>query len=417
VAQAGSGGLDVAALRGALGQTLPDHMVPSHFVVLDELPQTSNGKVDRKALPAPDLARGEAGYVASRNETEEIVAGIWSEVLGVDRVGVHDNFFELGGHSLLGTQVIAKVRTRFAVDLPLRTLFEAPTVAGMSERLNDSTAGKDDAHSLAVLLPLRTQGSRPPLFCIHPVSGLAWPYAGLIRHLPEHPLYGLQARGLTGAETLATSIDAMAVDYLAEIRSVQPAGPYNLLGWSFGSLVAHRIATMLQEQGQKVALLGMLDGYPPKPDRQRFNRQELIRYLLTTIDLDQLDLQNETLPWDDIKAALRRFDDPLADFSEHDLLIMLDVMHNLSQLGSTFHPDRFHGDIVLFVATRDRDPTAPTPEAWRPYVTGEIVCHPVDCTHMTMADPGALAEIGSVLAATLDEIEQTARLVPEEILL
>ncbi|HEY0522826.1 MAG TPA: amino acid adenylation domain-containing protein, partial [Stellaceae bacterium] len=125
-----------ARLRGALLKSLPEYMVPSHFVVLDELPLTANGKVDRTKLPAPDVTRGEAAaYVAPRDATEEIVAGIWSAVLRLDRVGVHDNFFALGGHSLLATQVISKLRAAFAIEVSLRALFEAPTVAELSARL------------------------------------------------------------------------------------------------------------------------------------------------------------------------------------------------------------------------------------------------------------------------------------------
>jgi amino acid adenylation domain-containing protein len=127
--------LNALDLRGAVLRCLPEYMVPSHFVMLHALPLTANRKVDRQALPAPDLIRGEVGYVAPRSRAEEIVARIWSEVLGVDRVGANDNFFELGGHSLLATQVMSKLRTAFAVELPLRALFEAPTVGGLSDRV------------------------------------------------------------------------------------------------------------------------------------------------------------------------------------------------------------------------------------------------------------------------------------------
>ncbi|HEY0525842.1 MAG TPA: amino acid adenylation domain-containing protein, partial [Stellaceae bacterium] len=137
----GSSELDLPALRAALGRSLPEYMVPSHVVVLEALPLNANGKIDRKALPPPDLARGEVDYVAPRGATEEIVAGIWSEILGVDRVGAHDNFFDLGGHSLLATQVMSKLRTAVAIELPLRALFEAPTVAGLSSRLDAAATG------------------------------------------------------------------------------------------------------------------------------------------------------------------------------------------------------------------------------------------------------------------------------------
>ncbi|HEY0522983.1 MAG TPA: condensation domain-containing protein, partial [Stellaceae bacterium] len=150
----GSSGIDAAALRTTLGRSLPDYMVPSYIVVLDELPLTANGKVDRKALPVPDLARGETGYVAPGGKTEETVTGIWSEVLGLDRVGVHDNFFDLGGHSLLATQVVTRLRATFGVELPLRVLFETPSVAELCKWID---AAKQEGAGPAVPAPTAQQ--------------------------------------------------------------------------------------------------------------------------------------------------------------------------------------------------------------------------------------------------------------------
>jgi acyl carrier protein len=126
--------LGVSELRGFLKEKLPDYMVPSAFVLLDTLPLTPNGKVDRQALPAPGGIRPELerGFVAPRTPFEEILAGIWTEILGIEQVSVHDNFFELGGHSLLATQVVSQVRDTFQVELPLRSLFEAATVSDLT---------------------------------------------------------------------------------------------------------------------------------------------------------------------------------------------------------------------------------------------------------------------------------------------
>ena len=140
---------DAAALRGALGHMLPDYMVPSHLVVLDALPLTANGKLDRKALPAPDPIRYEADYVAPRSATEATVASIWSEILGVNRVGAHDDFFELGGHSLLATQAASKLRATLAVDIPLRALFALPTVAALAAWIDGVRPASDAARATA----------------------------------------------------------------------------------------------------------------------------------------------------------------------------------------------------------------------------------------------------------------------------
>jgi amino acid adenylation domain-containing protein len=139
VAQPDVGEFDEGAIRAALALTLPDYMIPAHFVVLDALPMTVGGKVDRKALPVPELKRSEAGYVAPRTPIEAALAGIWAQVLGLDQVGVHDNFFELGGHSLLATQVMSKVQQELALNIALRTLFESPTIAGFAEQIDRAT--------------------------------------------------------------------------------------------------------------------------------------------------------------------------------------------------------------------------------------------------------------------------------------
>jgi acyl-CoA synthetase (AMP-forming)/AMP-acid ligase II/acyl carrier protein len=127
--------IDTIALRGFLQQKLPDYMVPAAFVILEALPLTPNGKIDRKALPAPDISRSEVGFVPPRNPTEEGLAAIYADVLGLENVGIHDNFFELGGHSLLATRVISRLREAFQMELPLRSLFEKPTVALLSDRI------------------------------------------------------------------------------------------------------------------------------------------------------------------------------------------------------------------------------------------------------------------------------------------
>jgi acyl carrier protein len=143
--------LTTAELRGFLSETLPDYMIPSTFVMLDQLPLTPNGKVDRQALPAPDASRRDVAgeWVAPRNACEEALVKMWGEVLGLERVGIHDNFFELGGHSLLATQVIAKLTETFRVELPLRTLFEAPTVSGLAAAIETAQAD----HAAATPVP------------------------------------------------------------------------------------------------------------------------------------------------------------------------------------------------------------------------------------------------------------------------
>ncbi|HYR07129.1 MAG TPA: amino acid adenylation domain-containing protein, partial [Longimicrobium sp.] len=141
------------ALREALARRLPDYMLPSAYVTLDALPLTPNGKVDRRALPAPEWSAGAAGYVAPRDATEEALAALWAEVLDVERVGVHDDFFALGGHSLRGTQLVTRIRAVFGVEVPLRALFEAPTVAGLARRV-EQARGQETVLGADPVLPV-----------------------------------------------------------------------------------------------------------------------------------------------------------------------------------------------------------------------------------------------------------------------
>lgn len=189
-----------------------------------------------------------------------MLCGLFADVLGVPDVGIDDSFFDLGGHSLLATTLLSRVRSVLGAELSIRTVFESPTVAELSGRLGAKTS--HDA--LDVLLPLRSRGTHPPLFCVHPAAGISWVYSGLLRAVDAaHPVYGLQASGLTGQAP--ESVGEMAEDYLRRIREVQPAGPYHLLGWSFGATVAQEMAVRLQAEGDEVALLALLDGYPAVP--------------------------------------------------------------------------------------------------------------------------------------------------------
>ena len=374
-----------AALREHLRASLPDYMVPSAIVPLDELPLTPNGKLDRRALPEPDLAPTHARR-APRTPQEEILCGLFAEVLGVERVGIDDNFFELGGHSLLAIRLISRIRSSMDADISIRSLFEAPTVEALTKRL---VRGRPALSDFEVLLPIRPAGSKLPLFCIHDAGGFSWPYSKLIRHIPpEHPIYGLQARNLTQRARRPRSIDEMAADYLSFIRRIQPHGPYNLLGWSFGGLVAHAIATQLQSMGEEVALLALLDSYPVPQDGAQAAFDD---------DSENLSRQVAINPIMNLLDVLRR--EGLSTLKEHHYEAIMDTFKNNTRLMRTFEPQRFRGAMSLFVAmVSDAKPPV---EIWRSHVAGEIRIHPIDCAHDNMMDPIPAEKIGVVLANEL----------------
>ena len=252
--------LDTSSLREALGQRLPVYMVPGVVVTLDVLPLNANGKVDRKALPAPNFEEKREYVTPSTPEARQL-AEIWEEVLGVERVGETDNFFELGGDSLLSLQVMSRVQAlqepRF--NLKLLDLMQTPTIAELLGVRNHT-----EILPKGVVMLNGERLHQPPLFCIHDVMGTVFDYQPLARRLQGIcTVYGLQCRMLTAPQHCDTSLEEMADDYSSTIRSMQPQGPYRLLGWSLGGTLAAMIAARLEEQGQGVSLLALVDPYIP----------------------------------------------------------------------------------------------------------------------------------------------------------
>lgn len=246
-------------LRGFLSEQLPDYLVPSAFVILEAMPVTANGKVDRKSLPKPAAQFEPEGDAAGEADPlQRRVLKIWREVLGRP-IGLGDNFFESGGHSLLAAKLMHRVGQVVGRPLPLALLLESPTV----ERLLVVLRQEGWSRHWSSLVGIQTEGSQPPFFCIHGVGGNVVGFRDLGRHMgPTHPFYGLQARGLDGREPHLSSIEEMASHYLREIASVQPRGPYFLGGFSFGGLVAYEMAQQLRAQGEEVGLLVLFDTYP-----------------------------------------------------------------------------------------------------------------------------------------------------------
>ncbi len=248
--------LSPTRLREFLQAKLPEYMIPSAFVVLESLPLTANGKVDRACLPAPEALLHPGERVAPRDLVELQLVQIWEDLLGRAPIGVTDNFFDLGGHSLLAVRLMARLADRFALHLPLTSLFGGATIEQLAAVLR-SQAG---SVSLSSLVPIQPGGARPPFFCVHPAGGNVLCYADLASHLgPEQPFYGLQAQGVDGRTAPHLTIEAMALHYLEALSAVQPHGPYYLGGHSSGGLVAFEMARQLQARGERVALLALLD--------------------------------------------------------------------------------------------------------------------------------------------------------------
>ncbi|AJS59351.1 amino acid adenylation domain-containing protein [Paenibacillus sp. IHBB 10380] len=401
--------LESAELRRYVASSLPDYMVPSTFVVVADLPLTSNGKLDRKALPAPDLTIAVTGR-GPRTPQEEIVCDLFAEVLGLSRVGIDDGFFDLGGHSLLAVRLMSRIREALGVELSIGNLFEAPNVAGLVERLElGNSQGSQGA--LNVLLPLRTKGENIPLFCVHPAGGLSWCYAGLMKSLgTDYPIYGLQARGIGQSEDLPNTLEEMAADYIHHIRSVQPTGPYHLLGWSLGGNVAQAIAVQLQNEDEVISLLVMLDAYPSHflPLRGGPDEQEALIALLALGGYDPDSMGDKPLDMNSAIEILRSDGSALASLEESTILNLKETYVNSVRILGSFVPKRYHGDLLFFRSTVIPDWFDPiAPETWNPYIDGQIEQYDIDCRHKDLCQPEPLAEIGRVLVAKLNGMKSS----------
>ena len=291
-------------LRLHLRAQLPDWMVPARFVFMDELPLTPNGKIDRRALPDPES--GDIGsaveYVAPRTDFEIRMAEIWSEVLGVDKVGLYDNFFDLGGHSLLAARLMAQVEEQFSEQLPLSVLFQGATVAELVSRIiPKAEVAEDIPDPWRPLVAIQPGGEKPAFFCLPGAGGNVLYFQELAGLLGEdQPFYGLQAIGLDGESEPYTRTEEMARHYVREIQTVQAHGPYLIGGHCLGSWVALEVTKQIQEQGEKVARLVVFDSTVPfqqsigvdwSESEWIVNVTQLVGYLLgTELTLSEADI-------------------------------------------------------------------------------------------------------------------------------
>ncbi|MBC7303916.1 MAG: amino acid adenylation domain-containing protein [Nocardia sp.] len=388
--------LTASQAKAAVAQVLPSYMVPAAFVVLDRLPLNANGKLDRAALPEPVLEPRR--YRAPHTEHEIAVAAVFTEVLGAQTPGLDDDFFALGGNSLLATRVVHHLCEHTGVELTVAAFFADPTVAGLAARVSDGPAGAADLEAaLSVVLPIARRGSRPPLICVHPVSGLAWAYASLVPHLPDdRPVVGIQSPALSDPDFRPDSADELVDRYLSEIRGVQPHGPYQLLGWSLGGVLAQAVATRLQAEGETVASLTMLDSLPGAALAD-FGTE--LRHVLVELGIPEHQLPDRLTELGD--EALESLHAALAGdapISRAQFVGMYRGALRSVALLTELEPARFEGDLTYFTALRTPQKLGDGASRWRPFVSGIIADHPVEATHQQMLSTSAVATAGPVIA-------------------
>ncbi|WP_187776384.1 non-ribosomal peptide synthetase [Antrihabitans cavernicola] len=395
--------LDVDAVRTELGRKVPAYMVPTAFVILDALPLNASGKLDRKALPEPVFQS--KTFRAPITPIEQTVADTFGEVLGVERVGLDDDFFDLGGNSLVAVRATQRLEDALGTNVALQWLFTDRTVAELAARLMEpASAVVADADSgLGVLIPLRTGGTAAPLFCVHPLFGLAWAYLGLAQYVDrDRPIYGLQSPAILERDFDYATFGELAARYVREIRKLQPSGPYHLLGWSLGGVIAHEIAVALQAAGETVEFLGLMDA-TPESDFDVF-ADELTSHM-RSLGIELPDEGNL------VEISLDRAEEILASYGDVPDMITAEHVQRMFagavrmiRLEDAHQTRIFDGDIAFFSAAVDNPEPEDAALKWQPYVSGQVVNFAIPTQHGTMLDPASLDVLGPYLDDRLKQI-------------
>ncbi|MCF8246999.1 MAG: amino acid adenylation domain-containing protein [Saprospiraceae bacterium] len=253
-----------ARLKDFLRSKMPGYMVPSSFIKMDAFPQNTSLKVDRKALPKPDLTILSGEYQSPSTPGEKLLEALWKELLGVEKIGVNDDFFELGGHSLAAVQMMTKIKMQTGVKLPLTTLFQHSTLGKLAVQLNGFNhkghSRMAENKEFTSLVPIREGGSKPTLYLVHGGGLHVLFYQNMVKYMDgDQPIFALQARGLNGEEEPLDRIEDMAAHYISEMMRQNPTGPYCLAGYSLGGIIAWEMAKQLKAMGKEVHMLSLFD--------------------------------------------------------------------------------------------------------------------------------------------------------------
>ncbi|MBZ4421504.1 amino acid adenylation domain-containing protein, partial [Myxococcus sp. RHSTA-1-4] len=410
-----------ASLREHLVSLLPGHMVPSAFVLLDALPLSANGKLDRKALPRPqDAEEDTATTTAPRTPLEQELAELWAQVLGRQSVSVTASFFDLGGHSLLAAQLVAKMSERFALKVPLQVLFQSPTVASLARWLEEMTGsgtagavGTGNASSLPGSLVLLQQGrsNLPPLLCVHPIGGTVFCYQDLVRALgPERTVYGFQAPGVNGECEPLESLELLASLHLGSLLQHLPRPPYYLVGLSMGGAIAYEMAQRLRELGIAPELLVFLDTPGPGQMPTRFEDDAALLAASFGDASSELTQHLRSLaPHEQMLEVLRRARAGGVveeSFSLVDLQTFLAVWKAHMRALFGYQPRPYEGPAVYLRASEYVPPHPLHPEQpWQQLVRGGLELIHVPGNHQTMIEPPHVEVMARHLNACMRRLE------------
>ncbi len=399
-------------LRSFIAQKVPNYMVPAFFVLLPALPMTPSGKVDRRALPMPDYIRQDsaATFVAPQDEIELKLTQIWQQVLGVKSIGIQDNFFDLGGHSLLAVYLFDEIEKVWNQTLPLATLFQSPTIETLANILRQE--GYTPTWSSLVLIQAGI-APKPPLFCIHPVGGNILEYYPLVNYLDrDRSIYGLQSQGLDGLKSPLERVEDMANQYIQEMLTVEPEGPYLLLGYSFGGAIAFEIAQQLQAGGKQVAFLGLLDLSAPTIGNARPSLWKSIQIHLNNLwqlntkerwiyITDRLDYRFNNVNYKDF--VIRGLSEIAPPSSQ--LLNLIDA--NL-QAESDYIPQVYAGDVHLFrCQVQSVSQSLCSDLGWGNLIEGQLEVYNIPSTHYGILKEPSVRLVAEKLKLCLERMARS----------
>jgi thioesterase domain-containing protein len=420
------GEFDKQRIQARLSEKLPEYMVPSLWVALDSIPLTPNGKIDRKALPDPEIIDTTAEYIAPRNEREIKLTEIWQKLLGVERVGIYDNFFELGGHSLLAMRVVATIRKKLNIELGIKDLFVHPNIAELSAYLETN-----DKKKLKSLIPINTSGNKIPLYIICGAGGTVFKFREFVQLLShDQPVYGLQqSADNDNIENFPDTIPSVAARYIEEILLENPYGPYALAGHCLGGTIAVEMANQLEAMGKKVSLLAMFDAdVKEKKDvvHASWNNFYHIPATIKKIALAvPIKIKFELFllmkhPKQALQYKIRKVK-PLFDIVEPKLgnieqEIFEKLTLKLEKALSSYEMKSYNGDILLFTATENYffidsvnkiiykklDVNYDSKQAWKKYARS-VKSYEVKGEHSTIFDAVNATEFSQILQRHLDE--------------
>ncbi len=404
--------MDQSGLRKFAEERLPDYMIPAVWVSLEKFPLTPSGKIDRRALPSPSAMslESKATYTAPRDELELRLVKLWERLLEHSPIGIHDNFFQIGGHSLLVVRLMTQLEREFNKSLSMALIFHAPTIAQMAAAIRD----QGWKPTWTSLVPIHTYGSLSPLFCVH-ADGGAFFYARFSEYLSsEQPFYGLQARGLDGIDPPFTSVKDMAAHYIAEMRSIQPKGPYIISGFSMGGVVIYEIAQQLVAAGEAYPLVIFIDAPSPiyyeEQDRRISGKLMHLTKLSPQVRLQRIQMRiGKRVRWyfnEYMTRLLLKINRPLTPTLR--IHRVREVNH---QISDEYEPIPYSGPIVVLRASEQiRRATEDSTLGWGHHVRGKITDHIIPGDHETIFFEPNVQVMAQTLQACIDLARKEQRL-------